>query len=400
MMPINQISDSLIADLRSARYNESTIHNYKCTLGLFRTFAEEKGCRFYIPEIGAAFAKATAHPRTGEFSLQRHKMRGRCVRLMDSYYHTGTFDLSMKTGSPPALDNPSLRQAYDSYLQELKMRRLCANTVHFYGFEAHKFLQFLRNAGQTDVSAINLATPIRFLQEQETSRQRAVLCGLRSFFRFLQRQDLLDGLAGIHSIRVKKIIPVLNDEEEEKLWNTLDSEQLSFRDKSIILLSLMAGMRACDIVSLRIPDIDWNCETVSFIQQKTGNQVFLPLLPALGNAISKYIVSERPRTETDHLFVRRLAPYHPLSGHSSCYCIIKNAFRLAGIDLGGRICGTRLLRHSAASGMVRREVPLGIVSAVLGHADPESTDVYITTDDRKLRECVLPMVPVSGGVLA
>ena len=59
----------------------------------------------------------------------------------------------------------------------------------------------------------------------------------------------------------------------------------------------------------------------------------------------------------------------------------------AGVpDVNG---GTRLLRHNAASRLLRAAVPLPTISAVLGHASPDSTDVYLCVDRDRLLECVL-----------
>lgn len=59
-----------------------------------------------------------------------------------------------------------------------------------------------------------------------------------------------------------------------------------------------------------------------------------------------------------------------------------------------------MLRHNAASVMVRNEVPVSTVAAVLGHSSTDTTDIYITTDEARLRECVLPMTGISKEVNA
>lgn len=59
-----------------------------------------------------------------------------------------------------------------------------------------------------------------------------------------------------------------------------------------------------------------------------------------------------------------------------------------------------MLRHNAASTMVKNEVPISTIAAILGHADIDSTDIYITTDEKKLRECVLPMTGISKEVFS
>ena len=64
-------------------------------------------------------------------------------------------------------------------------------------------------------------------------------------------------------------------------------------------------------------------------------------------------------------------------------------FRKAGVNQ--LKAGTRLLRHNAASRLVAAAVPLPTISAVLGHAHPESTNLYMSVDRLRLLDCVLPV---------
>ena len=57
-----------------------------------------------------------------------------------------------------------------------------------------------------------------------------------------------------------------------------------------------------------------------------------------------------------------------------------------------------MLRHNAASTMVKNEVPIETIAAILGHSNPDTTDIYITTDAIRLKECVLPMNGISKEV--
>jgi len=56
-----------------------------------------------------------------------------------------------------------------------------------------------------------------------------------------------------------------------------------------------------------------------------------------------------------------------------------------------------MLRHNAASTMIKNEVPIETIEAILGHSSPESTDIYITTDEERLKSCVLPLTILSEG---
>ena len=81
--------------------------------------------------------------------------------------------------------------------------------------------------------------------------------------------------------------------------------------------------------------------------------VCLPLIPLIGNAIFRYITEERPDSNNNFIFIRQLAPFEPLSDHSSCYEVVRRVYSKAGIKKAGRILGMHMLRHNAASTMLK-----------------------------------------------
>ncbi|MFF2027340.1 tyrosine-type recombinase/integrase [Streptomyces sp. NPDC058171] len=64
--------------------------------------------------------------------------------------------------------------------------------------------------------------------------------------------------------------------------------------------------------------------------------------------------------------------------------------------MGPAVGGTRLLRHNAASRMLRAVTPFPTIAAVLGHASEESTKQYMNIDDERLLRCVLPVPQAHG----
>jgi site-specific recombinase XerD len=82
-----------------------------------------------------------------------------------------------------------------------------------------------------------------------------------------------------------------------------------------------------------------------------------------------------------------VAPHVRLADHASIYRVTAEVFGKAGVtDVKA---GTQFLRHNAASRMLRAAVPLPTIAAVLGHADPESTNQYMSVDHDRLLQCVL-----------
>lgn len=399
-MNIENICNLLLEALAEAGFNEGTLFNYRGVIHRFKAFCNERGLSEYTPEIGQAYADDVISRRTGKFSKQRYFSQGRFARLLNSYYLTGTFDLSVMKRGRQEPDNKNLKRFYQEYIAYLNARYSNDNTISFYGYEVCCLFRYLESVGICGIDDISAATVVGYLKTTKQSRQRAVLCGLRLYFTFIDRDDLFAVVDGMHAYRFKRIIPVLTDDEVSRLQETIVSGSINNRDAAIILLGLSTGIRAIDLINLRLSNIDWNSETISFKQSKTGNPVCIPLTLAVGNAIARYLCEERPDTDNDYLFVRNLAPYDPLGGHSSCYVIVKNAFKKANISKDARIFGMHMLRHNAASAMVRNEVPVSTIAAVLGHASTDTTDIYITTDAARLRECVLPMTGISKEVNA
>lgn len=399
-MNIDNLCELLLEALAEAGFNESTLFNYRGVIRRFKTFCEEKGFSEYSTDVGQAYANDVISKKTGKFSKQRYFSQGRFARLLNSYCLTGSFDLSpMKRGMEEP-DSEMLCRLYKDYISYLEDKYPNDNTLSFYRYEALCLFRFLESGGILNLDDVSAATVVDYLKTTKQNRQRAVLCGLRLYFTFIEREDLFAVINGMHAYRSKRIIPVLTDDEMSSLKETIKSGDISNRDAAIILLGLSTGIRAIDLINLRLSDIDWNSETISFKQSKTGNLVCLPLTVTVGNAIVRYLYEDRPSVDNDYLFVRELAPFGPLSGHSSCYVIVKNAFKKAGISKDGRIFGMHMLRHNAASVMVRNKVPVSTVAAVLGHSSTDTTDIYITTDEAKLRECVLPMTGISKEVNA
>lgn len=399
-MKIEKIGNLLIKALENANYNESTVFNYKGVLRRFKTFCDESGTEEYSPEIGSEYANALISPKTGKYSPQRHFSQMRFIRFLDSYVENGFFIFGdMKRGRLKP-SNISFMAEYEKFQSFLRSEYENENTIHYYEYGMYRLAQFMDETGVGNLKSLKPDFIMKYFMQTKEARKRAVLCELRCIFRYLDRDDLVDAIAGIHAPRRIRIIPMLTEREQKSLQTIIESEDFPKRDRAIIMLGLTSGMRAIDVINLKLSDINWTDETISFRQSKTGNYVYLPLISSVGNAIVEYITIERPDVRSEYLFLSETIPHLPLQDHSSCYYIVKRCFEKAGIEKKNRIFGMHMLRHNVASTMVRNEVPIETIAAILGHSTPDSTDIYITTDEERLKSCVLPLAILSEGGLA
>lgn len=405
MITVQAICNAAERKMQELNYNASTIGEYQKGFRQLIEFAKNTGAVNYSEKLGQSFIQGPAlHEGTSRRGFYRIKKRKHIIILFDQYLATGYFAFGVLHREPRIMpESKAYANLLELFVLHLQTTELALNTVESYRLPAYHILHHFELMGITEIDEIHAAMLPDFINESNaywktSGGLRNALCGLRIFMLFLNRMDLYAVFQTVAPPRSKHIIPVLTVSDQNKLWTLLNSNRLSSRDKAIILLSLTSGIRAGDILALRLCDIDWKSDSYSFIQMKTGNPVTHPLLPAVGNALSDYILHERPETPYKQVFIRSLAPYSPLRDHAAVYSIIRSAFSKAEIPLNQRICGTTLLRHNAASMMLRNGIPQETIAAVLGHADPNTTSIYITTDEERLRDCVLALPPSCKGV--
>jgi site-specific recombinase XerD len=395
---VKGIGAVVIKELRAARYTESTIRHYQKTIEDLTEFTEVRG-GVYTLLLGAEFASNTTSPRTGRFSAQRRFNHSRLVAVFNSYVQTAEVDLSVRTRGgggrqPSTSEFAALIAEWEAQMDE---RGLALATRDAYSRVARGYLVFLEDRGVIALDGADAASVLEFLESLLARWAKSslfwVVSNLRPFLTFMSRGDLVNALRLAGVKRSHAILAVLSDSDTELVVQACASGTVSARDAAVTLLALTTGLRACDIIALRLANIDWRGATITIVQQKTGNPLSVPLAALVKAKLADYVLDERPDSDDEHVFLRSLAPYTRLADHASIYRVTADTFDKAGVvDVRA---GTRFLRHNAASRLLRAGTPLPTISAVLGHASVESTNVYMSVDDARLLECVLP-VPEGG----
>ncbi len=389
---VRGIGAVVVAELRAAGYMESTVGQYAKTIKALTEFALG---REYSTGLGAEFASMTNSVRTGRFSPQRRFDYRRLVAVFDSYVQTGRVDLAVRGRGgggprPESSDFVALDAAWEA---EMGRRGLAPATREAYGRVARSYLVFLEARGIAVLDGADGASVLAFLESLLDRWARSslfwVVSNFRPFLKFTGRTDLVNALTLAGIKRFHAIVPALGDGDEERVVRACASGVVSARDAAITLLALSTGLRACDIVALRMGDVDWRGHTIGLVQQKTGNPLTLPLPALLLGKLVTYVLDERPSSGDDHLFLRSVAPHTRLGDHATVHRVTVETFRKAGVNK--LKAGTRLLRHNAASRLLAAAVPLPTIAAVLGHASEESTNLYMSVDRLRLLDCVLPV---------
>ena len=162
-----------------------------------------------------------------------------------------------------------------------------------------------------------------------------------------------------------------------------DKSILGRRSHAMLMVLATYGIRSSEVVRLRLGDIDWRKETIFFDRSKGGRSQTMPLVPAVGDAIIRYIRNARHNEGTsDALFLRHDSPYGAINCHH-VYQTVRKA--LVGVGVEATHLGPHCLRHSLATRLVNGGVSMKEVSEMLGHRSLKSTAIYAKVDLASLR---------------
>jgi integrase len=156
----------------------------------------------------------------------------------------------------------------------------------------------------------------------------------------------------------------------------------------MLLLVATYGLRAGEVVRMKLEDIDWRREQIRLKQSKTRAELLLPLTQEVGEAILNYLRRGRPKTHLREVFIRSRAPHGPFTCGSSLYTVFQRRIRQAGIQPEGRR-GPHAIRYARATSLLRASVPLKSISDLLGHRSTASTGVYLKLATEDLRSVAL-----------
>ncbi len=168
------------------------------------------------------------------------------------------------------------------------------------------------------------------------------------------------------------------------------------RDYLILLLAAEYGWRSMDITNFCFGNIDWDKNRIIFAQHKTDMIVEYPLLSSVGNAIIDYLKHGRPESKAEQIIVAHTNGHRgePLSS-PTIHSIVTRYMRKANIsNWQNKRHGAHSLRHSLATNLLKKNIPMPIISTVMGHQNTSTTSIYLSLNVEKLRKCAIPIPPI------
>jgi len=354
---------------------ESVIRFYRQAYNRLIQYFSARNRTMFSVQLADEFVKECKQQlENGICCTGRFKQTRRAIQLLKDYYYKGNivwkqYSFAKKKIAPTNPAFVKLQEDYIGYLVELGRKR---NSIESADNHSRQLLIFIEAKGRRSVAEIEPVDVSQFFPQligrgQATSI-RTVTSVLRSFITYIgktgsaQAEPLLRAIP-TRCARKRSIIPTITKEEGEAILSAQQADgSCSQRNRAIILLALRTGLRSIDIINLKLSDIDWRNDTISIVQQKTGEPLVLPLVPEVGNAIAAYIMYERPDSELPYVFLRNQAPYKQLTGH--CWQISADAMKSACVrQEKGTQKGLRVFRYSLATTLLAEGVPVPVIAS-------------------------------------
>ena len=223
---------------------------------------------------------------------------------------------------------------------------------------------------------------------------KTYVTALRAFLRFLAvegrcRPHLDRAVPTMPEWRLSALPRYLEPGDIDRMIDTCDrAKPMGVRDRAILLLLVRLGLRAGDILAMRVGDIDWEGGSIR-VQGKGRKEVCLPLPQDAGDALIDYLDKIRPPVDSDRVFLCTNAPIRPLGNSATVSSIVRHAVECAEIK-NAPSKGAHLLRHSAATSMLRSGASLDVIATVLRHQSTDTTAYYAKVDVEMLKNIAQP----------
>lgn len=324
-------------------------------------------------------------------------------------YPDGKWSGLVERGAYPKLA-PEFRSLIDYYCIAAQERGKKESSINTESKNASAFLFFLQSAGISRLDDITEEAVMPMFVSPDGKQLKS--CSYSKFISTVLKACIPlnpDACRKVLSFipatkEVKKNIQYLTPQETQNFLNTIDdmSNTLTLRDRAIGKLAYYTGLRSCDIATMELSSIDWECDLIRIKQQKTEEPLELPLTATVGNAIYDYLNDERPSVKCPILFLTQNGPYRGMES-AAIWRVAARIMKEAGIRQSkGDRKGFHIFRHHLATTLLGNGVPQAVISGALGHTRPESVEAYLSADFVHLKKCALSIArfPVSEGVFA
>jgi integrase/recombinase XerD len=383
MGPLAPLAEGFVAELTNRGYSVQAIRSHR---GLVEHLSQ------WLADCGLGVRELT--PQVAEKFLRARREDG-CVRKMSE---RGLQPLVSYLRELGELSEPSvIRSPKDELVEffrryQLEERGLACEVVSNYARVARLLVATRAEPIRVSLADLSAADVSAFVLDQCAKRGMAdahnVISALRALLRFLYvegwtQRDLTSAVLKV-ARRRRELPRALEAEHVVRLLAGCDrTTPVGTRDFAILTVLTRLGVRAGEVARLELRDVDWHAGEV-LIRGKGPRLDRLPLPWDVGESLADYLRRSRPRCSHPRLFIRSCAPLTGLSRQA-----IGGIVRAAAVRAGLPPFGPHRLRHTVATGLLRRGAALPEIAQLLRHKSLHTTAIYAKVDQAALSTLAL-----------
>jgi site-specific recombinase XerC len=276
---------------------------------------------------------------------------------------------------------------HEKHLSVLTVRARCGRAAEFQRLLAEQG----RDVTQLEWNDVDQILALKGHRDGLTRRSMQTYAyNLRDYLKFLEeRLQCRPGLAAaVRPIRVyqNETLPVGPTWDTVcQLLDTMYGEQGSaVRDRAIMMLFAIYGLRAAEVQRLSLDDLDWERGIITVHRSKQSPRVeCYPFTGLAADAVAQYLRFVRPKSARREVFLHMRAPYQPL-GTSALWQVVSR--RLRPMDPSLLHHGPHALRHACATRLLALGLNMKEIGDFLGHRHPATTALYAKVNLSGLRQ--------------
>ncbi len=297
---------------------------------------------------------------------------------------------------PPTTPEHQIFEGFSDYLRQ--ERGLAPRSIICHLPSIRRFLREVCPAGARDLGNISREGVTRYIERHardgSAESGKRMCWSLRAFLRYLHhkgvtRLALADCVPSVRQWKLASLPTYLSAAQVQKVLDGCDrATTMGRRDYAILMLLAKLGLRAGEVATLTLDDIDWRSGEM-LIRAKGRQRARMPMPPDVGAAIVAYLRDRRSTSSCRRLFLRTPAPHVGFASGCAITVIAKTALERAGVR-GYAHHGAHIFRHSLATELLRSGATLSEIGQLPRHESHDTTRIYAKVDIQRLRTLSLP----------
>ncbi|OPX87485.1 MAG: Tyrosine recombinase XerC [Pelotomaculum sp. PtaB.Bin104] len=282
---------------------------------------------------------------------------------------------------------------FNDFLDAIYTRGATWSTVIAYQKDLEYFKKWYEETNETglvaeQITSIDLREYQSYLQNVRELKPATInrrVAVLKQYFKWIQRERLISRLPNFPKvIKEQKVQPkALHRNEQNRLLREVERRGKA-RDIALVRLLMNCGLRASEAVTIRIMDLDVGDRHGRLVVRGKGNKYReVPVPPETRQTLREWLAEREmqlaylnspwlfPSRYGEHISVRYVEQ------------VIKNLGKFIGLNVHPHI-----LRHTAATNMIRTGADLVTVANILGHANLNTTAIYTKPDTKTMAEAL------------